>query len=135
MRRWATRLDIRNPEAELERKVVSRAQRKCPSDAEIGVAAPESGEGGCPNWGHNEDGDDGDAHNGSIHVLMCFARGSSSCMCVTAALVQSPTQHLPMARILRLSRHEYSHLNLTCDIVTHFFWKPLVLLVSVGKLV
>lgn len=44
--------------------------------------APESEEGGCPNWDHNEDGDDGDAHNGSIHVLMCFARGSSSCMCV-----------------------------------------------------
>lgn len=46
------------------------------SDADAGGAASESEQGGCPNRGDNEDGDDGDAHNGRIHALTCFAPGS-----------------------------------------------------------
>lgn len=49
------------------------------SDVHVGVGASRSEAGGCPNRGDDEDGDDGDAHNGGIHVPM---RWSESCVCV-----------------------------------------------------
>ncbi|TNM86040.1 hypothetical protein fugu_008311 [Takifugu bimaculatus] len=43
------------------------------------AAAPVEEAGGCPHRGGGEAGDDGDAHNGGIHVLMPFAPRSSAC--------------------------------------------------------